>query len=184
MPIKFKFLITIPKLDTKKYIKAIDKYVEAQQLIAIKRWLLSVLKNTPTYTGTARGTYAPIGRVVKHTVRRGRKGGSSDHRTKKKFTYKGKAWPTGLKAGENYSEFFITKKITNTSTRHRFEFHQNLPYAVWNQMMTGPAWFKFDRDPPWNAHKSGETAFRRYVNGPLKKNFPRKIIANRTVLKG
>ena len=64
----------------------------------------SVLRKTPTYTGTARGTYKPIGRVVDYAVRRGKSSATTDYRKKKYFVYNGKKYRLGFGEGARYQE--------------------------------------------------------------------------------
>ena len=161
------------KFKDKEYIKAVEEAVEKEFLIAIKKWLLAVLRRTPTYTGTARGTYAPVGRLVGHTVRKGTiKGNAANAAKKKHFTYGGESLPLGFSEGANYSEVSITKRKVGKRSVRIFSFDQFLPYVLWNEASPGPAWFPFKTAPPWLALKAGQDAFTRHMTKNLPQSLP------------
>jgi hypothetical protein len=162
--------------DSGKYIKAIKIVMDEEFDIAVKKWLLAVLRHTPTYTGTARGTYAPLGRAVGHAVRKGTiKGDPAKAAKKKFFKYGGQSFPLGFAAGANYSDFKITKakNIKVKSARYVFEFDQQLPYVLWNEILPGPDWFHFRTPPPWLAMQAGNTAFVNHMKKAIRLRFPK-----------
>jgi hypothetical protein len=168
------------KIKSEKLINDIKSYSEKQQLIAIKRWLINVLRHTPTYTGTARGTYAPIGRIVGHSVRMGQiRGNIASAKRKKYVKWGGVKYPTGFAAGANYSQHRISKRSTKDKLFFYFNFDQRLPYVLWNEMHPTPPGFTLPSNPPWWALKSGNNSYRRYARGPMTRGFPK--IASRLI---
>lgn len=168
--------LTSPRFDSKKYVKEVRTYMKEQQILAIKRWLKTVLKHTPTYTGTARGTYAPIGRVVGHAVRKGLVRGDRKQAAKKKyFKYGGISYPLGFAAGSNYQEHKITSRFQGGALTFKFTFDQRLPYVLWNEATPGPSWFHFKTPPPWHALERGNKSYYRYLE-KIRKNFPKPKI--------
>jgi hypothetical protein len=161
MPMKIR--LAVPDINIEVYIDQIKKVVEEEHEIAIKKWLKAVLARTPTYTGTARGTYAPVGRVVGYAVRKGKiKGNAERARKKKYFVYNGKKYPLGFGAGAQYSEHVIRVRKYKAAIIATFKFDQNLPYVLWNEMQPGPPWFLFRTPPPWWAVKAGNTAYTNH----------------------
>lgn len=157
----------VPVVNFKQYLRKVQKAVQEEHTKATKAWLIAVLQKIPTYTGTARGTYAPLGRIVGHSVSVGLRRGKTDPNKKKYFIYPkgGRRWPLGFAAGANYSEEKITFRQQGLDVyRARFEFDQMLPYVLWNEVRSPPSFMKLPSNPPWRAHEAGEKAFIRYVN--------------------
>ena len=168
--IKVKIKAQLPVINIKRYEKRIFDIMKEENINAIKKWLIAVLAKTPTYTGTARGTYAPIGRVVGRQVRRGVIAGSrAGARKKKNFRYKGTTLPLGFSQGANYQEHIIKTFKRGDKITSKFEFDQRLPYAVWNDIQVSPDWFLERRKTPWFSQQSGMTAYSNYVRRKWQK---------------
>jgi hypothetical protein len=166
MPLKVR--LSSPDANLTAYKAKIRKIMEDENKEAIKKWLKTVLSRTPTYTGTARGTYAPVGRLVGRLVRKGRiKGNIERAKQKKYFVYKGKVYPLGFAAGANYQDHQIKLIVRSNTITTIFIFDQKLPYVLWNEIQPGPSWFNFQTPPPWKALEKGEISydnhFRRVV---------------------
>ncbi len=158
LQIKYKF--ELPKIKIEKYIKSIEQHIAEQQEQAIRKWLIAALSKVPTYTGAARFTFKPVGRIVNRAVRRGRVKGSSDPSKKKVFKYAGQIYPL---PGE-YGEASISKKRTRDGLTVDFRFSQSLPYVLWNEIQPGPSWFPFKTPPPWHALTAGREAYEKFID--------------------
>jgi hypothetical protein len=153
--------ISLPILDSVKFIKAVIKKLEIEHRQAVRVWLRKVLENTPTYTGTARGTYKPLGRILNVAVRPG----SIKQRAKQKLfiTYRDKKFRTGFAEGANYSEYSMSIAGSDKKITYTFTFTHKLPYILWNEMFSAPPGFTLPSNPPWFALKQAEEAFFEYV---------------------
>lgn len=161
--IKLRVTLAVPDATLEKYKKDITRIMVEENIEATRKWLKTVLRRTPTYTGTARGTYAPLGRVVRHNVRKGKiKGDASRAAKKKYFIYKGQTYPLGFKEGEQYQEHRLFKRISKNDIRAYFEFDQQLLYVLWNEEKPGPSWFIFRTPPPWLAMEKGEISYNNH----------------------
>lgn len=169
MTIGLRVSLELPDVIFKRYKREIELLIEKEQIEAIKKWLKSVLSRTPTYTGTARGTYVGVGRIVGKSVRRGKVKGRTDPKKKKFFVYRNRKFPLGFKEGDQYSDEDISKKISKNQMLFRFEFHQSLIYVLWNEISPGPVWFPFKTPPPWFARELARKSFRNYVNKNIRK---------------
>lgn len=162
MPAKLKLRLAVPDTDIKKYKNQIKQIMQEENKEAVIKWLKSVLKKTPTYTGTARGTYAPIGRVVGYAVRKGRVGGRTDPNKKKYFTYNGKRYRLGFAAGASYQEHKFQTRVYRDKITSLFVFDQKLPYVVWNEIYPAPRWMNLVRATPWHALKAGSISYQNH----------------------
>jgi hypothetical protein len=173
--VRIKTQFTYLDFDDKEFIKTVKDYMKEQHIEAIKRWVRNVAKKTPTYTGTARGTIAPVGRAVGVVIRKGLiRGNPKRARQKKYFKHGGRSWPLGFGAGANYQEHKIYGRRRKNKYTLVFMYHLKLPYAIWNNLYPSPLPLK--RETPWGAVDSGNTAYLRYMNGKVKKNFPKPQI--------
>jgi hypothetical protein len=169
----------------RSYKANLYKVAEEEHTEAVKAWLKKVLANTPTYTGTARGTYAPVGRTVGRTVRRGIVRGKTNPRRKKYFQYPkgGKKWPLGFSAGANYSDHEIKGRISGGTLKFTFMFDQQLPYVMWNEVYPAPAWMTLPSNPPWLALTKANKTFARRINNNFNKEVNKQgpIIARKSL---
>lgn len=167
MPAKLRIKLAVPDADMSKYRSQIKMIMEKENKNAVRKWLKSVLRKTPTYTGTARGTYAPIGRVVGYAVRRGQSTATSNPSKKKYFIYNGKKYKLGFGAGAQYQEHKFQTRAYKDKVTSLFVFDQKLPYVLWNEKYPAPVWMNLIRPTPWFALKAGrvsyENHFRRHV---------------------
>lgn len=180
--VKTIFVATTFIFDVEKYKVQIDAYIVPEQKEAIRAWLKNVLARTPTYTGTARGTYVGVGRIVGRRVNNlGPKGRG---KSKKFFKFRGKKYPTGFSKGKNYSsEKIHTPRKSGNKRIYTFTFDQRLPYVLWNEISPAgsfagdpiPSSPGLPSNPPWGALKSALNAYSRYVNGKLFRGFPKVI---------
>lgn len=155
-------------IDSKKLQKEAINFLEVQMRQATRAWLRAVIKKIPRYTGTARGTFKPLGRVLRVAIKAAGAPthGSAEGAKRKKFIkIGGRLLPTGPSAGELYSDF----KFSKTKNTVSFEFDQNLPYVIWNSIYPAPVNFILPSNPPWFAFAAGEAAFKNYVKVELPK---------------
>ena len=182
--VQLKTILESPELDSKKYRRRLQDYMDEQHKIAVKRWLINVLKHTPTYTGTARGTYAPVGRAIGRAVRKGvARGNLAGAAKKKHFKYQGRSWLLGFAAGANYSEHEIKSRKYRDKLHYRFRFDQRLPYVLWNEVLPAPAWMKLPSNPPWHALEHAANAYVRYSQR-IARGFPFPEVKITRVRKG
>jgi hypothetical protein len=143
--------------------------MEELQIEAIKVWLKTALSKVPTYTGTARGTFKPVGRIVGKQIRRGQVRGRSDPRKKKSTTWGGITYSTtGPPAGEQYGDASISKRKYRDGITLAFSFSQSLPYALWNEATPGPPGFIYASPHPWHALSAAKEAYEKFLNKNLK----------------
>lgn len=163
--VKISYKATSAKFNFEKYKQSIDNYVSDKQIQAIKEWVKGAVSETPTYTGTARGTYVPLGRIVRATVRKGIiKGNAARASRKKEFRYKGKTWPLGFEQGADYAEHKIYKRRVKQNIFFYFTFDHKLPYVIWNNTRKAPGWLHLIDPTPWKALMVAEAAYKKVIN--------------------
>jgi hypothetical protein len=159
-----------PTLDVVKYRNVIDQYMIQGQVEGVTKWLDAVLEHTPKYTGTAQGTYAPLGRVVNRAVFN-----HSNRTGKEYFVYKGRKYRLGFDAAAQYQHHVLKSQASASRLIYTFEFHPKLPYVLWNEVLKAPPWLNLAGPTPWNALKAGLSAYKRFAEGALVQNFPSVI---------
>ena len=165
--------LATPKFQLVKFTKVLKSAMEIQQRQAIRAWLRAVLSKTPTYTGTARGTYRPIARVIgKVAVRPGSISKQARAKIASGTRIQGKNYNLGFNAGGQYSDHSITQKYSKVLLRYEFIFQQDLPYAVWNDIYPAPAWITLPSNPPWHALDAGRDAWEQYMQTEAPKHVP------------
>lgn len=162
MSIKSTAIFRTPFLDPKRFTSKIEGDLNKEMKNAIEAWLKAVLIKVPVYTGTSKGTFAPVGRVIGKAVKAispVNKAASS----KKFFKYRGRKFPLGFNAGRDYGSASLTREVLGKIITFTFTFANTLPYTVWNEQFPGPDWFSFRTEPPWNALIAGKEAFVNHV---------------------
>lgn len=159
--LKLKSTVTLIKLGKINLnSKTVDEFFQRQLRNAARAWLRAVILKIPRYTGTARGTFRPLGRYLKVAVGPGIKYGyTTPNRTSKRI--QGKVYQLGPVAGEQYSSFSFSR---DANGEYVFTFDQNLPYVIWNDIYPAPAWITLPSNPPWFALEAGREAFNKYVS--------------------
>lgn len=163
-----------PKTELEKYIKAVNAYMEQQQLEAVKRWVKAVVRKTPTYTGTSRGTLWRLGNRVAYNVTKGAiLGNAQNAKNKKYFTYQGNKVRLGFREGAQHSNFEIkrTRSGSNFFYHFSFEIDDQLLYPDWNDERAAPKWLNLKTKTPWEAYAAGEKAYDNYSK-IIVKSFP------------
>lgn len=158
------------------FTKQLDQQLMTELRAASAEWVKAVLQTIPVYTGSARGTFAPISRVLKHwgvnnpTV--GPVDAAAAKKIKRGFYYKNKRYILGYTAAgihSNYSFNMITRPGQRVM---KFNFTNNLPYVLWNTMYKAPDWLHLKHITPTYAYEKGAIAFEKYVKNVIPTKLP------------
>lgn len=101
-------------LDKDAYREALDKRIKEIQMEGARSWLRANLDRIPVYTGTARGTFLPIGVILNVAVP-----------IVPRVTLPGK----GPDVGSTLSQF----EFSQNGGIYKFTFDQSLPYFLLNE---------------------------------------------------
>jgi hypothetical protein len=177
MKLKVKGHIEIIEVNLTKFQTSLLKQCEIQNRQAVRVWLKEVLKYIPGYTGTARGTLVPVGRLINRAVARfGPSGPSGNQRRAKKkkwINYKGRMYRAGFQFGKQYAEARISSKVTGITILNSFEFDNNLPYIARNDISGPPPNFIMPSNPPWRSHDKAAEAWKNYILTVAIKRLPK-----------
>lgn len=180
--IKVKGSQSIVSINLDKFNKLLLEKCEEQNKLAVRVWLRTILDHIPTYTGTARGTFKPLGRVVNYTVplvgKAGRPGKTAKNPHKKHISYGGSTFAMGFSAGGQHAEYKLDVKVSNLEIKCSFIFTNNLPYVAYNDVNSAPSGFVLPSNPPWHSHERGVEAWKRYIltEVPKKLLVPKEFI--------
>lgn len=167
MTLKISGKISRLKFDAKKYRLAVAKQLKEEQRRAVAAWVRAVAYNIPIYTGTARGTIAPVGKTVNEIIAVvGNKTG------KETFVYKGRTYPLGFIEGGGYQKHSLRVDSSGDTLTYTFRFLETLPYVVWNSRFPAPAWMN-TKNTPWHALQKGVAAYVQYAKNEIPKNIPK-----------
>jgi len=154
-------VMTIPTVNFTKTLRA---RLEAKQREAIRAWIRAVIAKTPSYTGTARGTFKPLARVLgKVSVQPGGLSSRAKAKIARGTDIDGQHYQLGFGAGGQYSDFSIEQEISTFRMSFVFIFDSSLPYALWNNIQPAPSWMHLRQPTPWGALRAGAVAFEQYV---------------------
>ena len=156
---RLKGKLAIRKWSLKLLSRTLYTKLEVQHRQAVREWLRAVIAKVPVYTGTAKGTFKPLGRYLRVAVPV-----SPINTSKKYFYYKGKKYRLGLTAAEEYLTFSFKSRRTPFTYSYNFDYDIKLPYLVWNDIQPGPSWFPFKTPPPYYATNAGEAAYNKYLS--------------------
>lgn len=127
-------------LKTNEFRKDLDASLKREVRNAGAEWVRAVYNKVPVYTGTARGTLVPVGRVVDVTI------------PISPVAFKRGRGPT---FGESQSSF----NFYHAGNVYGFRFDQNLWYYILNDLNV-----TFIKSSPWQSMKAGEEAFNHYMS--------------------
>jgi len=162
--------LSLPTIPIVNFTKTLQARFEAKQREAIRAWLRAVLAKTPTYTGTAIGTYAPLARVLgKVALQPGTVSLGAKEKIRRGTTIKGKRYKLGADTAGQYSTYEIRHIYGKFKMSYIFEFENTLPYVLWNNMQPAPSWLHLKQLTPWKALEAGAAAFEEYVLRELPK---------------
>ena len=152
--------------------KTADAFLRAQLRQAARAWLRAVLVRVPQYTGTARGTFKPLGQFLHVTIPPGKiyakdRRRLGQHLAKGSKSVQGSTYQIGPSSND-YAEF----SFDYGPREYKFIFTQNLPWAIWNDIYPAPAWITLPSNPPWHAIQAGNAAFKNY----LRVEMPKRVL--------
>ncbi len=147
-----------PRFNYDEFKANINRLGQKHLRLATRAWVTAVVTKVPVYSGTARGTLAPIGRFVNAAVPRGTVVGPTSG-TKKIL---GKTYNIGFDAGKEYGQRFeLGQEASPNKTTWFFTFnHEDLVYFIWDNYGKPLSTL---RQAPWDALKAGDDAFRLSV---------------------
>jgi len=162
--------VSLPTINIVNFTKILQARLEAKQREAIRAWLRAVMEKTPTYTGTAYGTFVPLARVLgKVAIQPGTVSLAARDKIRRGTTIQGKRYKLGAETAGQYSTYEITHTYAKFRMSYVFEFENTLPYVLWNNVQPAPSWLHLKSKPPWKALEAGATAFESYIQKELPK---------------
>lgn len=179
---KVKGNMSIVHIDVERFKTSLLKKCEVQNRQALRVWLKTALLHIPGYTGTARGTFYPVGRLVRRTVTKFGPGGQSGNpdraKRKKLIYYKGRTYTAGFEAGRDYASATLRTDISGVKITNSFIFTNNLPYVARNEENPPPEGWVMPSNPPWRALEKAASAWKKYILTvvPVRVNISREII--------
>ena len=171
--LRVKSKVSILKLADRSVIsKTAHNFFAAQFRNALRAWVKAILTEIPDYTGTYRGTIIPVGRAL---------GGGGWSHPGPVFTYneKMRSWhkSTGHKIIRGRGTFQIGEAGGAKATEftiadgnpglYVFTYKTNLPWAIWNEMRSAPAWMHLHMPTPAQAIPKGNAAFKYYLENDM-----------------
>lgn len=157
--------------DHRKYVKELDKAMVVEIKHAARAWLRAMLTAPlptkmggasvgipPVYTGTARGTLLPLGRILREHIPiqpiAKRKGRDQYY-------------------GSSHGQVFLPEPGRGTGS-YRFRFSTDLLYYISNEF--DPSGLKtLTHKTPWEGFKVGQRAFQEYAEKVLPTKLPKVI---------
>ena len=162
-----------PTIHISHFTKALERVLIREQENAVRAWALAVIAKIPTYTGTVLGSFTPLNRVIRNL---GITKPGITARAKAKIAagtrIKGVEYQLGFDAGAQYGDPKMYHVVSRFKQEYIFQFNEDLPYAMWNEIYPAPSWIKLPSNPPWRAFEAGEKAFRQYA----REEIPRAIV--------
>jgi hypothetical protein len=170
MVVKLKANLALVDLDIKDFTKRLKRKLDVEHRSAVRAWLVAALSKIPTYTGTTRGLFKPIGRMVNYVFSISPKSGHDKYF----FIYPkgGIRYPLGVNEADRYTKSDMDKRETPGQIEYYFIFENELLYAVWNETRSAPGWLNLKSTTPWNALVRGAEAFEEYVTTEIPKHLP------------
>jgi len=169
--LKLKSTVQLMKVDGLKGHNELDKFFQRQLRNATREWLKAVLLKVPEYTGTARGTFKPLGRELKVAVGKGVSYYDSKFERQRQAKLKkgyiiiqGERFSVGS-GSNNYAEY----ELRYNYPMYTFIFDEKLPYVLWNDISPAPKWITLPSNPPWAAFDAGKRAFKTYLKFDMPK---------------
>jgi hypothetical protein len=181
--IKVKGALKLYEIDEKVFRTKLEELCITETKEAVKVWLTERLKHIPGYTGTARGTLVPVGRLVGKVISRFSPSGPSGDQNRakrKKFIHRnGRTFRAGFQYGKDYASASIQVKQESNKIRCTFSFDSELPYVARNDVNGPPAGFIMPSNPPWFSTQRGVKVWKKYV----LKEIPKKLKLPRSAVK-
>jgi hypothetical protein len=176
---KIRAKIRVGKLDKARVFKTYRALMERELRNAIRAWLKAVLLRVPKYTGTTRGVFKPIARVLRISLTTFMGPSEGDPvraraKLKRGFTiFNGRVIILGEASGATYG----SHKFSRRGSTFTFEFTNLLPWFAINEFTSGATDFNYATPPPWESYKAGELAFNDYVKNvlPTKREYKKLV---------
>ena len=177
---KVKMKGTFARLDMNfaAYLRATEKAVTTQNKQAARVWLREALEHIPTYTGSARGTFRPMGSALRVAVPfkgpKGQPGNAENAKRKKYFESYGAKHRAGFEKTEHLQRHRLITKIAGGVVKGIFEFDQLIEYVSRNDIRPAPQpHFTLPSNPPWNYTQRAALAWRHYIETVAIKRMPK-----------
>jgi hypothetical protein len=156
--------MSLMQIPVANFTKTLRARLEAKQRQAIRAWLRAVIAKTPSYTGTVRGTFKPLARVLGQiSVQPGSVSKGAKAKIARGTKIDGQHYQLGFGAGGQYSDYSIEQEVSTFRLSFIFIFDSSLPYALWNNIQPAPSWIHLKEQTPWHALRAGALAFEQYV---------------------
>ena len=144
--------LSFPRFDAKKFTDALRDLAEAQVRQAAREWLRAVIPKVPVFTGTARGTLMPLGRLIRVAVPISPKAVRPNR-------------GPGVGASLTTGRYFYRE-----GNRFYFRFNTDVSHFIYNNLQPAPdPPFRLINETPWYATQAGNEAFNRYLAEELPK---------------
>jgi len=153
MPGRFRVSGKMPSFNLKGFKVNLNKLGNDELVNTARAWLKAVIVEIPTFTGTARGTFRPLGRFLKVSF----PAGTRKSKRKSKLL-QGTRFQLGFGAGAQYGQDF---EFHQNNNRFEFNYVFNLPYIYWNSF--GPGLSTLIKKTPWFAIQKGTAAGEKHI---------------------
>ena len=172
--VKMKISGRLPVIHLSHFSQKLEAVLIREQKNAIEAWARAVIAKIPVYTGTVHGSFAPVNRVMNKTVFKKVSPVNSQARSKvsRGTNIQGSHYQLGFTAGRQYSMSDAYHRVSTFSQTYIFEFINDLPYVLWNEIQPAPSWLHLKSSPPWHALAAGLAAFTKYA----REEIPRAIV--------
>lgn len=145
--------LNLINFDEKAYKKSLKEALDTQLRQAARAWLRAVIPAVPVYTGTARGSLQPLGRLLKVAV-------PIDPETSRS----GKG--PGIGAAKSHFEFSSKGGI------YSFDWSTDVLHYWINEYNDMSGILPLTHPTPWHSLEKGEAAFNAYLAENLAKRIP------------
>jgi len=163
--VKMRMSGRLPTIEVSHFMQKLEAVLVREQKNAVAAWAKAVIAKIPVYTGTAHGTFAPVNRVIQRTVFKKVSPVDAQARAKVRrgTNIQGTHYQLGFTAGRQYSMSDAYHTVSTFQQTYIFEFVNDLPYILWNEIQPAPSWLNLKSSPPWHALAAGLAAFTRYA---------------------
>lgn len=157
-----KFSITKVAFKKAEFTKTLDEACATQVRQAARAFLRAAVEKVPNYTGMARGSLQPLGRLLNVAVDAQFTSRAKKHGHKSRISQ-------GNALGQNAFNF------VNTKGSHTFEFSiPDFHYAINEFFNVQATWgIPLTYPTPWDSMGAGLDAFNQYLKDNLSKRIPK-----------
>lgn len=151
--LEFKGQLYTINFDVAKFKKTLTEKMETQLRQAARAWLRAVIPAVPVFTGTARGTLQPLGRILRVAVP-----------ISPIATRKGKGPSVGASAS--------TFNFTSSNNIYTFSWSNDVLHYYINEYNDMSGLIPLKNPTPWQSIEKGNAAFQLYFDTELQKQLP------------